>query len=77
MKITTKETNLTPCSFSELKPGDVFFPISNLGHDREYFMVIKAKGFYDNNIISLKDYEPNFCFDDMEVFLVDADLFID
>lgn len=77
MKITTKKIFLTPRSFSELKPGDVFFTISNLNNDREYFMVIKAKGPYDDNVISLKNYEPYFCFDDIQVFLVNAELFVE
>ena len=74
MKITTKKTNLTPCSFSELKPGDVF-SVSNPNNDREYYMVIKTKGPYDDNVISLKNYELYFCFADIQVFRADVDSF--
>lgn len=74
MKITTKKTNLTPCSFSELKPGDVF-SVSNPNNDREYFMVIKTKRPYDDNVISLKNYELYFCFADLQVFRANVDSF--
>lgn len=74
MKITTKKTNLTPCSFSELKPGDVF-SVSNPNNDKEYYMVIKTKRPYDDNVISLKNYELYFCFAEVQVFRADVDLF--
>ena len=74
MKITTEETNLTPCSFSELKPGDVF-SVSNPNNDRRYFMKIKTKEPCDDNVISLKDYELYFCFAEVQVFRVNADSF--